>query len=1131
MKKNLSYYGLFKPNSNWHKFILTMKFSAFLLFCCIVDIIAAPTYSQVTKISLNLKDATIEEVLNKIEDVSEFYFLYNNKLIDVTRKVNIEADKEPIKDILNDILNKNTKFVVYDRQIILTPSDVTSLSAVLQQLKITGTVTDEKGSPLPGATVQVKGSTLGTLTDATGKYILDNVPQNATLTFSFIGMATQEIPLEGRNLIDVVLKEETIGLEEVVVIGYGRQAKTSVTASVAAIEGEQLSGIPVTDLSSGLGGRLTGVIAKQISGEPGRDGSRINIRGISTIGNANPLIIVDGIPRSFQQLDQNDIESITVLKDAAAVAPYGVAGANGVILITTKSGQSGEFTVTYNGYMGWQAPTVLPDQVDSYHYALLKNMAAKNVGSPTPYSDDVLQKLKDGSDPDRYPSYEIYDEIITKHSPLTKHAIQISGGSEKLIYYANIGYMYQDGMWVDHLTTANQYNLAMAVESKITSTTDVKLKINGSVKDVKRPVSDQYWNNTSRLIELLGYANFTYGPMWYSNGMPGNHLVGALYTGGYNKSNDHRFFLNLSVDQEIPFISGLTLSGTIAYDPTYYYDKYWSTPVHVAQIDLTKDPYEIYDAIFYPPTARLNERWDRYQQLTYQAKLDYNKQFGEHNIGLLGVVEAKTNTSASLLAFRKDYDVPVDVIDMGSPASDDMQTGGGTGEAKQMGLVYRLTYDYSKKYLLELSGRYDGHYYFSTDKRFGFFPAASVGWVVTEENFLKNKISWLDLLKLRASYGEVGALAGGPFQYMLLYNISGPGYSFGGSGVSVATPQTEPNVDITWERSRKSNVGIELIANQGKIKFEADYFYEKRSNMLVSPNIITPLEYGIGLSQVNAGVMRNQGVELLGEVNYPVSHDLHLALTGTFTFARNKLLKVFETEATYNSSNRRRTGRPLGTPFGYKSIGYFQEDDFNPDGTLKEGIPTQPWGKVYPGDIRYEDINKDGKISELDEVAMGYPEIPEIMYSFSPKVIYKDLTLDLFFQGASHMNATQRGEAVWAFYNGMSAYMDHFDSWTPDNPDARHPRLTPSPVANNMVRSTHWLADKSYLRLKNVTLSYILPPSIISPNDIKHITVFLSGQNLFTWTKAINWDPEVANELARTYMMQKTIAVGVNLTF
>src|SRR5690606_15932385 len=474
----------------------------------------------------------------------------------------------------------------------LSTFDSPSIAFVVPQ--VTGRVTDEKGEGLPGVSILVKGTQQGAITDENGHFQL-NVSPGAVLVFSFVGYETTEITVGNESHLAVALKIDERALEEVVVVGYGVQKKTSVTAAVSSMKGEEIASVPTTNLSNNLGGRLSGVIVKQGSGEPGRDGSNIFIRGISTTGSTQPLLVVDGIPRSFQQLDPNSIESFTVLKDAAAVAPYGVAGANGVVLVTTKKGQSGKPTITYNGYVGIQNPTALPKYVNSVQFATLKNEMAKNEGLPLPYDDEALRKFADGSDPDVYSPDQVLDFVIGENAPITYHNLEMTGGTDKIKYYTGLGYLYQQGMW--STTFSNRYNLTFNIEAEVTDYTTISLNFNGRINNGHYPNSDQPSNSTGRILELIGYSHPGYGPMRFSNGMYGRFALPAIYETGYLKDRNTGIFTQLNVRQEIPFIPGLSLKGTIAYDPTFTSTKGWATPMPLATIDTSVEPHVITNGV------------------------------------------------------------------------------------------------------------------------------------------------------------------------------------------------------------------------------------------------------------------------------------------------------------------------------------------------------------------------------------------------------------------------------------------------------------------------------------------------------------------------------------------------------
>jgi TonB-linked SusC/RagA family outer membrane protein len=986
-------------------------------------------------------------------------------------------------------------------------------------IAIKGKVTDRKTSePLIGVSVKIKGTNVGASTDVNGNYSL-NAPENGILVFSIIGYISQELPVNGSASIDMTLQEDLQSLNEVVIVGYGTQKRTSVTAAVSSLNGAKIAAVPVANMSNAIGGRLPGLIVRQNSGEPGKDGSNIFIRGVSTTGNSQPLLVVDGIRRAFQNLDPSTIENITVLKDAAAVAPFGIAGANGVILITTKRGKTGMPTITYNSFMGVQNPTVLPELPTAYEYATLKNAASVNVGGKPLYTDPELQKFKDGSDPDAYPNQNIYDMLFKKNSPLTTHNIELAGGAERVKYYGSVGYQHQGGIWAP--TYQNRFNYTMNIDADVTKTTKISLNING-----REQVNNAPTVTTGRLFELVHYAS-PIRPVLFSNGESGEYIWNNVFNSGDSRTNTSQMYSQLSIEQELSFIPGLKAKATFAFDPTQTRNKAFRTPSHLWSVNTTTTPYTFIDGIFEQSKPSLSQSMVYSRQLTYQGSLNYDRTFGKSNIGGLVLFEANSNDDLTFGAGRRNYNLSIGELSMGSSSLADMSNFGSSSSARQMGVVYRATYAYDNKYLFEASGRYDGSYYFSADKRFGFFPAFSLGYRLSEEKFMQN-ISWLDNLKIRGSYGEVGAIAGAPFQYLSLYNIYGPGAVLGGGAVQAASEAAESNPNITWERAKKTNIGLEISLWKGLLNLEADYFYERRSNMLTNPIVVVPVEYGIGLSQINAGEMENRGIDLTLSSTYNASK-FNVTVGSNFTFAKNKLLQVYETATTYNNPNRRITGRPLGTRFGYESLGYFQVEDFN-NGKLLPGIATQNWGAVFPGDLRYKDLNGDGKIDNNDIKEIGEADVPQIIYGIFSTVSYKSLSLDVLFQGAGKTNIYGPAGYWHPFNNGRGAYKSNMDYWTPENRNASHTRITPSPTSNNNQASSYLMFNSRYLRLKNINLSYTIPMVLSKKVGVQNARIFVSGQNLLTFTPIINYDPEIINSQALDYPQQRVISAGINLT-
>lgn len=1020
---------------------------------------------------------------------------------------------------------------------------ITLVSAFAQTgIPVTGTISDDKGNVLSGVTISVKGSNNKTASTVDGKFSIIAPNKKSILIFSYVGYQQQEITVGDKSDFAIFLTPGENQLEQVVVVGYGTQKRASVTAAVSTIKGSDIAAKPVANLSNSIGGRVAGIIFTQNAGEPGYDGANLLIRGTSTTGNTQPLIIVDGVPRSFNQLDPNSIASLTVLKDAAAVAPYGMAGANGVILITTKKGKSGAPSLDYSGYVGWQNPTRLTKFVNAFEYASMRNAANANVGSPAVYTDEELQKFKDGSDPDLYPNHNVLKELITPNAPITGHNLSLSGGTDKLRYYGGFGFLSQKGMWGP--TNYRRYNLTSNIEAQATATTKVNLSLNGRVEDRNFP------GVGAGSIFYQAFRTPPTAPLVFSNGLPGSYIgrsaYGNIYNSGYSNTLGYVLLSQFSIEQKLPFIEGLSLKAAVSYDfnepggsdPAITLSKSWRTPIPYYTVDASTTPYTYVLAGNDGPAKPVySVNYAQSQALTYQGYINYANDFGKHGVTAMVVLEKRDRKFTTLGAARSNYNVNVPELNNGSFNATDISNSGFSGEAKQQSAIFRVTYAYANKYLLEGSGRYDGHYAFGPGKRYGFFPAVSAGWRVSEEEFMK-KVDWINNLKLRASYGESGALPYingtlAAFQYLSSYTLYGNSAVINGSGTQGLNETLEANPNITWERARKTNIGAELTLFNGLFTLEADYFFEKRNNMLVAPNAIVPGEYGIGLAQENAAIMNNRGFEFTAGSVYKASKDLTVGLTANFTFAKNKLVQIFENSATFNNPNRKLTGRSLGTQFGYDALGYFQaSDDKNNNGVIDASeYPVAQFGELHPGDLKYRDVNGDNKITPDDIVPIGKPSTPQIIYGFSPSITYKNFDLSLLFQGAARRNFYIASEAAFPFVNSASAVVETMDYWTPDNPNARNPRITPQPTNNNSQTSSWWINTGSYLRLKTGELGYTIPSSILKRIKIQSIRAYLSGQNILTWSKIKNFDPEISTSNGQYYPQQRVISVGLNVTF
>ncbi len=888
----------------------------------------------------------------------------------------------------------------------------------MQQQRITGTVTNEAGDPLPGTTIQVEGTILGAITDGDGKYSIEVPDQKAVIVFSFVGYITQRFPVAGKSTIDVTLVSASQNLQEVVVIGYGTQKKTSITGSVSIVKGDEVAKVPVANISNSMAGKLAGVSMRPNGGQPGKDNPDLFIRGVATTGANSPLIVIDGIIRNnINQVDPTNIESVSVLKDAAAVAPYGLGGANGVILITTKKGTKGVPTLTLNSYYGWQKPTYYPRLLNAKDFMKLSNEAYlnENLGSTSlPFALDLINNYDalHKENPDLYPDSNTKD-LVNMSVPIQNHNLQLGGGSEKMKYFAGIGYYKQDGVF--DAVNYNRYNYNINLESLVTNTTTVTLSILGSVERT----NDVDAASSSTQLFRSGYKYIPTQPIYFTNGFwgqwAGNSPVGLFNSGGYAKNDGNTVLSTITIEQKLPFIKGLSVKGAIGYDTQNNSVKGWHRPAYYWEQNTNTSPFTYSKAISTmensaPAYTYLRQSELKNHVFTYQGFVNYQRTFGVHEFTGLFVAEARRNTFDQFWAQRNNYAVDVDELDMGSSAKIDYDNGGSSGVGTQIGYVYRLGYVYDNKYLLEASGRYDGHYYFAPGKRWGYFPAFSLGWRLSEEKFMES-LSFINNLKIRGSWGKSGNLAGSAYQYLSGFTLVGNRYAFGnGTMVQGAYIPQEPNQNITWEISGKTDIGFEASLWNSLLMVEADYFFERRTGMLLSPAITVPIEYGLALAQENAGEMKNQGIEVTVGSRYEFQNGLRLGLNGNFSIAKNKMVQVFETSATYDNPNRRVTGRAYGTPFGYHSLGLFStSDDSNGDGIIdnNDGYNVTQFGEIHPGDIKYEDISgpdgdmvPDGKIDSNDEIVIGYPVYPLMSFGFTTTALWKGFDLSLFFQGS-----------------------------------------------------------------------------------------------------------------------------------
>lgn len=993
-----------------------------------------------------------------------------------------------------------------------------------QQLTVRGVVTSSlDGSPLLGVSVAVKGTSRGVGTNEEGQFVLEDVPGDAVLVFTMVGHSTMEVPLNNRSTVDVVMEATMSDLDEVVVVGYGVQKKVTKTGSVSQVKGEDLKQAPVVNVENTLVGRIPGVMALNQGGEPGYDGSRILIRGRNTLNanNAGPLIVIDGIPDrgGMGRLDANDIESVSVLKDASA-AIYGSRSANGVILITTKRGVTGEPRISYNYNQGFVTPTKLPEMADAALYSQLQNEILEYGGDPIRWSEEDIQKFRDGSDPWRYPNSDWIEELISPSALQNKHSLSIRGGTEKVKYYASLGSLFQDGIYRNSATKYKQQNARINLDTKIGEHLDVRMDMAGRLEGRNFPP-----RSAGSIFRAAMRGRPNEAARW-PNGLPGpdieygdNPVVTSTNEIGYDRHD--RWVLNgtLGATFRVPGVEGLSFDGNFGIDKMLNFQKRWIKPWTLYTLDgFDADGEPILSgAQRGVAQPELYESFYQDQTITINASARYERSFGNHNINLLAAIEQIEGLGDNFNGQRKYFM---------SSAIDQMFAGGelersitGSGyENARRNYFGRVSYNFSEKYLLDFNWRVDGSQRFPKDHRFGFFPGVGAGWVISGEDFWKNNVPLVNHFKLRGSYGQLGSDLIPDFQYLSTF-----GFTTGiivGDALSRGINQTRtPNPNIRWELSENYNVGVELELDNGKWALEADWFMNNRSNILTQRSASLPLYVGFGLPDENIGTSTNRGVEGVVSFRNVFGDDFYLDLSANAMYARNKL--TFWDETPGAPEYQRSTGKTFGAPLYYEAIGIFSDD------AHVESYPHISGARA--GDVIFRDVNDDGVIDDLDRIRYDYTEFPRWTYGFTLQAEYKDFDLTMLWQGAAGARQYVRTESG-LIGNFPLAFVE--DRWTPDNTDATWPRTYDREREYWANRAnTFWWWKTDYLRLKTIEVGYTLPQTLTKKAAVSSLRLFASGQNLLTFSKVDFFDPEIPGGSAQYYPQTKVYNVGLSINF
>tara|TARA_R110002050_G_scaffold207382_1_gene343512 strand:+ start:116 stop:3415 length:3300 start_codon:yes stop_codon:yes gene_type:complete len=1099
-----------------------MRIGLFLFLVSVFQAVGSVGYSQSTKITLKSEALSLVDVLSRIEDQSEYRFIYDKSQIDLDRKAEVDFEEVTVKEVLEELFVKNgVDYQMVGTQVILKNSRNYLLQ---QQRTISGKVHDSSGEPLPGVTVIIKGTTQGAVTDFDGNYTIAEVPSSGTLVFSFVGMRSQEIPVGNQSTINVVLAEDAIGIEEVVAIGYGSVKKSDLTGAVGSVQGEVLADRQTTQISQALQGATAGVMVTRNSSDPGA-GATIRIRGVTSIGDSNPLIIVDGVPvDNINHINPNDVQDISILKDAASASIYGARAAAGVILVTTKRAKQGQLNIDYNFEYGIEKPTTIPEPVDVVRYLQIINEQNWNdIGGTNEYpifEQNLVDNYKtlNAQSPDEYPDVNMYDLVMKSSAPFQRHNLSVNAGTKTISSRFSLGYDNIDALYI-----GRSYE---RITARINNDINVSEYLGASV--------DMYWKNTNDNRPSVDpmFNALIHGPIYpaewtdgrVASGKSGDNIYGALKYGGFNDNAYNQISGRLSVDLK-PF-DGLTISGVVSPTIDFSEGKSFLQAVPVYTWD---DPtvFETY-LTNVPNKTKLTEERNKNMQTTWQFLGKYVKSTGNHNFNLLAGYEYFYAKYESLTASRDQFIVNLPYLDMGPLEYRD--NSGKALENAYRSVFGRAMYNYDNRYFVQGNVRYDGSSRFHEDYRWGVFPSASVGWLISEESFMQD-INWLSYLKLRSSYGALGNERIGNYPYQSTMSFGNALFVQGNNVISSQTayPYRYAIQDITWEKTKTFNVGLDIAFWNNNLFVTADYYKKKTSDMLLPLEI--PDFIGFENPDQNTGEMETKGWDM--EIKYSNKID-KLGYSVAFNISDSKTLMGDLGGTEFLGSQVKVEGSEFNEWYGYLSDNLFQTQS-EVDNSAVSNI------NVKPGDVKYIDISgpdgePDGLISpEYDRVLLG-GSLPRYIYGGNLQIDYKRFDLSIAFQGVGNQNSRLSGSIVTPIHNTWGTMFKTYNGnfWSQynteeENQKAIYPRLTAKNRGTNSAMSDFWLIKGSYFRLKNITLAYNVPSSILPQNIIKGVKVYGSVSDVFTIDHYPDgYDPERA---ADGYPITTSIMFGANIKF
>jgi len=1147
------------------KLLMELKIAVFIVLVSVTNLFATPTYSQVAKVTLDMENKTLEQVMDEIERQSEFYFLFNQKQIDVDKLVTIQKKEILIDEVLDNIFDgTDINHVVIDRKILLTKESLEdemkafSMASNMLQEAIRGTVTDaETGEPMVGVNVQVKGTTIGAITDLSGDYtLLATVASDAILVFSFIGYAEQEVPVAGRQVVDVQLASEVLGLKEVIVVGYGTQKKETLTGAISQISTENLVTTKTTSVVNSLQGKFSGILIRSHTNEPGVYDTQVSIRGFG-----EPLLVIDGVARDgmseLERLNPNDIESISTLKDASS-AIFGMNANNGVIIVTTKHGLAGKTKFSYSTFVGVKRPTwystAFDSQEDAYTYRVMRNEMDRNIGVTPTYSDSELEKWRLGTEPG-YQNYDWIDMCLKDHTWQQQHNLSLSGGSDRTTFYASLGYLEDNGLLKSEtLQWYKKYNFRSNFTTKITNDLTAKISFSGKF-DIRKTTPRDYWN----LYKHIVVADHGVGPYAVANPnhysvVPAENYNPLAQTreedSGYRKFENFQYQSSIDLTYEAPFLEGLSFKVLGAYDG-YLDNESRLTLNYLMYGYLTDTPVPVAKSSYSNNVGNFNRK-------VFQAQVNYNTNIGQdHEITGALIYEAKSNILHTIGSSRYyDQVYTHDIIDQGSLGN--LSNNGNRTQQAFMSILGRFNYSFRNKYLLEFIFREDGSYRYAPSQKWAFFPAVSAGWRMSEEPFIKNNIPIISNLKLRGSYGMVGSDAGSPFQYIGGYSFSdvSGGYVFSDGELTLA--MIAPgivNSNLSWVKNITSNIGIDVGLWKGKLSIEADVFQRKREGLLATRIVSVPNTFGATFPQENLNEDMVKGFEVMishrGKIN-----DIEYGVSANVTYARS--YRVYTEREPYRSTMEEWTD---SRNFGNNRIegwyrGYVQ-DGFYTDITEYETAPliggTSGNSKNLPGSQRVVDVNGDGIINTTDrlpsELWAGSGTNPPLQYGSTLFASWKGFDINVVAQGGALFHIRYNPGDIYGWRSFPTFWTKYFDRWHTEDPTANPydpvtewisgewPALKKDYSGTTDGFDTpYWRLPGTYLKIKSLEIGYTIPSNILQKIRMDNVRVYVNAYNLYTFCtkKARGFDPE-RNEGTYTafldYPLMAAFNLGINIDF